>query len=586
VCGQAILDGEKSFDGLEISQTYFDVSDSLNFEYLLVHPELFSQSEDIKASNDVSNTYWIRYMYHRDRSCSSAPHAMEIYSSYVDETEIWFVDAKTNEVLDHQSHNAYDSFDSRSKYKSVNIIHELPVSENGVVCLVRIKHSSVDLYEFYLKPFHELMNYSTTEYLLLGLYYGLLLFFFTYNLTFYLQTKDPLVLYYLGFILSAGLLSLSEDGLGFQFLWNNSASWNHILSYVIAPTGLNVALSLYFYRFFQLNTIGVGRWVLGSTVAVNLLAWGLYLLDLNSFNHYGYLAHYSFLYVLALVVLSNRTMKSILFMIAFTAVIFSLVISNLFYLGFLDSGIFTVYAFDFCMVLEAMAFGVAMNVKFKEISDDRETVANSLIGEQMRNLQLKDKVNKELEDRVQQRTKELHSANEKYEALNTKLMKMNEQMDLQNWRMAKEHKETTQNLLKGELVGFKTFEEHVGDNVSCLTLLENHKWGATYECRKCGNSKFGLLKNKRSRKCTRCNTIESPLKGTLLEGVRFPLVKAFYLVYVVSYNQKVSITELADNLGVSQITVKKFIIKSEKSLQTYKEQQGRRPKSWEELLII
>jgi hypothetical protein len=51
------------------------------------------------------------------------------------------------------------------------------------------------------------------------------------------------------------------------------------------------------------------------------------------------------------------------------------------------------------------------------------------------------------------------------------------------------------------------------------------------------------------RQCTRCGYVESPTAGTLIHRLKFPLLKAFYIVYYVSTCKSgVSSTELSRKL--------------------------------------
>jgi hypothetical protein len=58
-----------------------------------------------------------------------------------------------------------------------------------------------------------------------------------------------------------------------------------------------------------------------------------------------------------------------------------------------------------------------------------------------------------------------------------------------------------------------------------------------------------------SRQCTRCKHTDSPTAGTLFHKVKFPLLKAFYIVYFISTSKKgIASTELSRKLGLGQKT--------------------------------
>lgn len=60
---------------------------------------------------------------------------------------------------------------------------------------------------------------------------------------------------------------------------------------------------------------------------------------------------------------------------------------------------------------------------------------------------------------------------------------------------------------------------------------------------------------KYKRKCTKCNHQESPTCGTLFHKVKFPILKAFYIVYYVATSKNgIASTELSRKLALRQKT--------------------------------
>lgn len=60
----------------------------------------------------------------------------------------------------------------------------------------------------------------------LGLYIGIMLVMVIYNLFLYLSVGDKSYLYYVIYVSSMGLFTISLYGIGFQYLWPNSLWWN------------------------------------------------------------------------------------------------------------------------------------------------------------------------------------------------------------------------------------------------------------------------------------------------------------------------------------------------------------------------
>lgn len=99
------------------------------------------------------------------------------------------------------------------------------------------------------------------------------------------------------------------------------------------------------------------------------------------------------------------------------------------------------------------------------------------------------------------------------------------------------------------------FQERFPDNESCIKHLASVKWAEGYKCPKCGHDNYCYGKQPYSRQCTSCRYTESPAAGTLFHKVKFPLVKAFWIVYYLSTNKKgMASTELSRKLDLRQKT--------------------------------
>lgn len=87
----------------------------------------------------------------------------------------------------------------------------------------------------------------------------------------------------------------------------------------------------------------------------------------------------------------------------------------------------------------------------------------------------------------------------------------------------------------------------------CLEYLVSAKWEDGFKCKKCSHTHYCKGIKEFDRQCTKCNYLESPTAGTLFHRVKFPLLKAFYIVYFISTNKKgITSTELGRKLDLKQ----------------------------------
>jgi len=109
--------------------------------------------------------------------------------------------------------------------------------------------------------------------------------------------------------------------------------------------------------------------------------------------------------------------------------------------------------------------------------------------------------------------------------------------------------------LKFESLTIFQFQELFPDDQACLDHLAMLKWQYGFTCPQCGHSKCCNGNKPHIRQCTKCSHLVSPTSGTLFHKVKFPLLKAFYIVFYVSTNkQGISSTELSRKLGLRQKT--------------------------------
>lgn len=99
------------------------------------------------------------------------------------------------------------------------------------------------------------------------------------------------------------------------------------------------------------------------------------------------------------------------------------------------------------------------------------------------------------------------------------------------------------------------FQERFNTEDKCLEYLSELKWAGGYQCPKCGHGNYCKGNKMHDRQCTSCRYIESPTANTLFHKVKFPLVKAFWIVYYISTGKKgIASTELSRKLQLRQKT--------------------------------
>jgi len=114
-----------------------------------------------------------------------------------------------------------------------------------------------------------------------------------------------------------------------------------------------------------------------------------------------------------------------------------------------------------------------------------------------------------------------------------------------------------ENKFKG--VNILEFSSRFTCSEDCVDYLGELKWHQGFSCRRCKNGKYCSTRRHGERRCTKCRTVESPTAHTLFHKVKFPLLKAFYIIFYLSTSTKgMSTYELGRKLGMSQSVVWRF----------------------------
>ena len=103
------------------------------------------------------------------------------------------------------------------------------------------------------------------------------------------------------------------------------------------------------------------------------------------------------------------------------------------------------------------------------------------------------------------------------------------------------------------------FQQQFGTDKSCIEALVKLKWDSDYKCRNCDYKKFCTTKRYGERRCCSCGKPESATAHTLFHKVKFPIHKAFMMIYLISTTKKgISALELHRKMGVHKRTALLF----------------------------
>jgi len=576
---------------------YADTTNALSFEEISspsfenrFHKVPDYQNKDFLP--DVS--YWIRIpIHHKDDHAKS--WLLEFYDQTIDHIEAYLPSERSGHVRwvmgDHYP------FTQRS-FGHKNFEVPLDMRKDTVlVYYFKVKsHEFADI-RIAFRSQRRFISYALNEYFLYGMFYGMILIIALYNFLVYLAIREVKNLYYIFYILSVAFYAMSLDGIAFQYLWPRYPSWN---DYAVGITLYSVILwALIFTRRFlstRAKSPNLDRWLKIMIVARTVL----FLIEFFFFPEFFTfrvieIIPLSLVFYTGLRIWMRGYRPARFFVIAYGLLLMGFFLRSLVYFNLLSLTTISHYSLHFSFVVEMLFLTFALGDRIRILKNNRDRALKRIIMQHELNMQLKDKVNLELEEKVSERTMALDLKNRELEEINGKLAnqaleinQINSLLDLDNWKLKNKVKEVLEERLHDTTMDYTEFRTLYQDTLSCHRFLEQLKWSNGFQCRRCANEKYFEGAQKFGRRCTRCGYNESITSYTIFHGIKFPIEKACYIAYIsVANKKKVTLGELSATLGLRANTIWSFRRKLMRRLAELDER-GKRPSaaSWEEVVLL
>ena len=315
-----------------------------------------------------------------------------------DRLDVWvrYADGRTL----HQAGGDHLPFDARSvRYRHPNFHLDLPPGE-PVELLVRVESESsmqVPLELYTPAAFTEL---SRDAQLAIGLYYGILLALFFYNLVLWISLRDASYFWYLFHITAFGLVLFTLNGLGFEYLWPNwpwLADKSVPLSICLALIGMNQ----FTRTFLELPQ----RWPRGNVASLTVIGFFLFFGIASLWLPYRIATPVAALAVLVgiawIVAATIRVVRlgyrpAQLLLLAWGMFLLGTAVFTLLAFGVLPKNFFTEYGVQIGSALEMLLLSIALGYRYAGLRNENERIAGE--------------ANVMLERKVAQRTREVRNA--------------------------------------------------------------------------------------------------------------------------------------------------------------------------------
>lgn len=585
-------DIEERIFAIDQLEFFEDSSNTLDFQSIIQpgFQDNFRINPDFDKSHfDINHTYWVKLSIEND-PISSKKWLLEFYDQSIDSLTAYLPTSQGN----YRRVNLGDAlpFDSRTfihKNFELGIANEKEGISNYYF---KIRSSQKADIRIAVRSVNRFVHYALSEYFAYGIFYGMIVIIALYNFLIYSAIREIKYLFYTFYLVSVGIYAMCVDGIAFQYLWPNHPELNQfangIFSYSIVLWAILFSIKFLNTKNRSFTIHRILQIILGLKTTLFL---GGFLVDQKLFEIRFYdVIPFFFIFVASIHIWTKGYKVARFFVVAYGVLFIGVAIKALVNAAIIPHQTLLYYSLHIAFLLEILLLTFALADRVKILKDNRDRAMKRTIRQIETNAELKEKVNRELEQKVKERTTELEQKNlllEEYarqvSERDEEIKRINSLLDRDNYTLKSRIRESFQARLSNKLLTYEEFQKIFPDQSSCLRYLEEAKWGRSFECRQCRNSKYSKGPKLFTRRCSRCGHIDSVTAGTIFHGVKFPLEKAFYLAYnSISKNEKLTLEQLASLLDLRKNTVWAF---RKKVLSSLKYQDLSQP-NWDDLLAL
>lgn len=348
--------------------------DSLNtVEVAEVINQTFKPTEkEAFHASDKEFTYWVKFKIKGNLLLENDWYleALDPRHSFI---QLFFYD----NLVFNEAHNpsGLDFAFSKRNIKHKNYLFKFPSKVEEITVFAKIKSDKNSIILFKLATDESAISYALSEYFFLALFYGALFTLAFYNLIMYWRLNDLSYLFFVFYIFATILISFSEDGLGFQFIWSNSPNLNnaiiglspllYLLTFVLFGTNyLKTKVS-----FPKLYTILLA--ITGMSVIFFVINWLQSEWTISNIYILSFLMFYFIVFLEA----KEGDFAARSFFIAYSFVIFAIVVTVIKRSNIIDynwNSIFWVYIMNIACFIEILLLTFAQTDKFRKEQLEKE----------------------------------------------------------------------------------------------------------------------------------------------------------------------------------------------------------------------
>jgi signal transduction histidine kinase len=395
---------------------YFaDPGGKMQFQDVMASKQFRAVRSDEPNFGFSHDTYWFRFEL-VNQSARSNEWYLESQYAVLDYIDAWLVYPDNRIVPWHSGDMLPFSQRSIPHRNPIFPLH-LAKGERVTVYLRAKTAGSVQVRMVLWHP-QALLERDRKDQMIFGLFYGILLSMFLYNLMIYLAIRDISYFHYLHYLFNYALVQLTINGLAFEYLWPQFPAWGNIaLPFFVY---LSLVGMLEFSRSFmdmKATQPGMNRIMRGLSLFFLALvpcaffvpyAWQVYVCVASA------VAIPLLIFYISAIALRLKVRQAKYFLLAWSALLIGVMLFALASINVLPTIFITEYGLQIGSALEVVLLSAALVNRMQSLKEENQRIQRE--------------ATETLEQRVKVRTQKLEEANQELEQAFTSLRNM--QQDL------------------------------------------------------------------------------------------------------------------------------------------------------------
>jgi two-component system, sensor histidine kinase LadS len=365
----------------------------------------------------TDSAYWLRVVLRNPFDTPVAP-LLEISNARISQVDLYAPDAGGQYRAHHTGGDL--PFASRALPNRQLVFPLVLAPQAEQVLYLRVQSTIGLIVPATLWPKADFALYARDDYAAQAWYFGMAAAMALFNLMLFVALRDRIYLMYVAFVGSVALTIASKSGLAAEFLWPQQLIWSNVSYY--AFTSLSLATFLMFTRRMLSTREALPRVdrLMRFFIGLHLLAPLAYMAALSQLARYSiYVFLVTALTVVVVTVwcLWRRKRAAYFYASAFALIVAGSVITLMRTMGVLPTNVFTINALQFGSSLEMLLLAFALADRFNLLRREKLQAQQQLLATQDQLVHSLQASERTLALRVEERTQQLQTLNEKLEAL-------------------------------------------------------------------------------------------------------------------------------------------------------------------------